>query len=261
MKRLLLPLAFALAGCNPAASGLEKLVEKNPEILLTAIEKNPEAFMRAFDRAAQAARAKEEERMLAEEAKRRAAELRNPLQPVVDNTRALEGSSTAPITIVEYSDFECPYCRRGVITMQELMRRYPGQIRLIMKHKVNPAIHPHATTAARYYEAIALQSSEKASAFKARLFERQEELSVRGVAFIREQAKAVGADIARLDRTLNGRAVIERITADSIEAERFAFTGTPAYIVNGVSVRGAYPLDHFVELIELQLAARKKGES
>jgi protein-disulfide isomerase len=218
------------------------------------MESNPEAFMNAFERAAQRASVIRAERMEREEAERRAAELRTPLTPVLDPARVYEGEPGAPVTIVEYSDFECPYCRRGVATLDEVLDRYAGRVRLLYKHNPNSAAHPHAPLAARYYEAIALQDAARARAFRHALFDGQEELSLRGEAFLREQAVAVGADAGRLRQDLSAAVVAERIAADSAEADAFGFTGTPAYVINGVSIRGAYPLEEFVELIELHLA-------
>lgn len=257
----MLPLALGLAGCNPASSGLERLIERNPQILLNAIEKNPEAFMRTFERAAQVARSREDERLNKEEMARREAEFIDPLRPILSADRAFEGNERAPITIVEYSDFQCPYCKAGVGTIADVLERYPGQVRVILKHKTNPDIHPFAPVAARYYEAIALQSTSKAVDFKHRVFAAQQQLSVDGERMLRSHAAAAGADMSRIDRDLKESSVIrERIAADSLEAAKFGFEGTPAYVVNGVSIRGAYPLDDFVKLIDRQLGLKVGGK-
>jgi protein-disulfide isomerase len=235
---------------------VEDVLARNPEILAAAMERDPETFMEAFERTARRAALLRDERFQREEAARRDAELRAPLRPELDPARAYTGPDSAAITIVEYSDFECPYCRRGMATIDELFARYPGQVRLLYKHNASSPAHPHAKLAARYYEAVALQDDALARTFKRRLFDGQETLSARGESYLREQAAAVGADTVRVRRDLESAVVTARLAADSAEVERFGFEATPAYLINGVSVRGAYPLDHFVALIERLPAGR-----
>jgi protein-disulfide isomerase len=250
MTRVFIPLAFVLAGCHPLQSSVEKAVAQNPEIVISAMKANPELFMRAFTDVATAVRVAEEKQAAEDERERAELERRHPLAPVIDASRAADGARDARITIVEYADFECPYCRRGSYTLRELQKRYPGQVRIIMKHRTNPALHEHAQIAATFYEAVALQSQAKAIAFRHELFAGQEELSLRGEDFLREKVVAVGADLHRVLRDRASDVVRLRLKADSAEAARFNITGTPVYVVNGMSVRGAYPLQHFVQLIE-----------
>ena len=94
------------------------------------------------------------------------------VNPVIEDSRVIVGAKNAPITIVEYSDFECPYCSRGFATVKQLLSEYKGQIRFVFKH-LPLDFHPLAKPAALYYEAIALQSHEKAIKFHDKIFENQ----------------------------------------------------------------------------------------
>lgn len=84
------------------------------------------------------------------------------LAPAIDPDRIVRGNPKAGITIFEYTDFQCPYCRQGARTVDEVMARYEGQVRLIVKHLPLPLLHPMAMSCALYFEAISMQSGDKA---------------------------------------------------------------------------------------------------
>src|SRR5690606_11223853 len=107
--------------------------------------------------------------------------------------------ASAPVTIVEYTDFECPYCARGAQTMKELEKKYGEKVRLTVKHLPLP-FHRRAMISAQYFEAIALQDKQKAWKFKEAVFENQDGLKSGGEFFLEETAKKVGADTARLKK-------------------------------------------------------------
>ena len=112
--------------------------------------------------------------------------------------------------------------------------------------------------AAQYYEAIRLQDEKKAFAFHDEIFLNQPKLK-NGTAFLDATAKKVGADLAKVKKDLNSPAVKNRIDADLKEAASFGMQGTPGFLLNGVPVRGAYPADYFVTLVdELQKRGKLK---
>ena len=149
-------LALSLVNCAPSAKQLKDAVEKDPSIVFTAIEKDPEQFIEVVNKAAQNAQKKAQEKAMAEEGKKRDEEFANPLKPTIDESRVFFGPKDAKITIVEYSDFECPYCSKGHATIDEVMKAYPKDVRVFYKH-LPLDFHPMAMPAARYFEAVAMQ--------------------------------------------------------------------------------------------------------
>ena len=248
--RVLLLLTLFLLGCSPSAIQLQKTLEENPNILVNAIKKNPDAIIGAID---EAAKKRAQERAAKGQQDTRAAEFANPKQPVIGDNRAIFGAKDAVITIVEYSDFECPFCARGYNTLKELMKQNEGKIRVLYKH-LPLNFHPLAEPAARYYEAIALQDHTKAVAFHDKLFEEQRQLKTEGAAMLDRVAKEVGADLAKLKKDKDSKPVTDIIEADKAEAAKFGFSGTPGFLINGVSLKGAYPAPEFQKIIDQHLA-------
>jgi protein-disulfide isomerase len=171
------------------------------------------------------------------------------LRPEVDPTRIVRGSPTAPITVFEYTDFQCPYCAYGARTIEEVLARYEGQVRLIVKHLPLPKLHPMAMACAVYFEALSMQSPALAWGFYDRIFADQAALSG-GEKYLGDLAAQLGADMSRLAKDLMSKTVGNRIAADLKESEAFKFDGVPAFIVNGRPIEGAQPADRFSAVIE-----------
>lgn len=253
---LVATLAFAIAACAPSAKQLKEAVEKDPSIVFTAIEKNPDKFIEVVMKAQQEAQKVAGDRAQEEEKKQRDAEYANPLKPEIDETRVIFGNKAAPITIVEFSDFQCPYCSRGYQTVQQVRKEYGDKVRIVFKH-LPLDFHPLAMPAAKYFEAIAQQSAEKAEKFHDMIFENQGMLKDKGEAYFAEVTKKVGADLKKVQAALKDEKIQKRIDADMAEAKNFNMSGTPGFIINGVSLRGAYPFPAFKEIIDRHLASAK----
>jgi protein-disulfide isomerase len=252
-KFVILSLGLGLAGCA-SESQIKSVLEKNPELLFSAIEKNPEKFMEVVQKASMVAQRKQQEDAEKEEAARVENELKNPLKPEWSADRATEGTKGAPIQIVEYSDFQCPYCGKGYQVVQQVLKEYKGKVHFMFKHLPLP-MHPLAMPAAQRFEAIALQSAEKAYKFHNEVFENQRKLGgPDGEKFLDTVAAKVGANVAQMKKDMNSDKVKARIDADMAEAEKFGISGTPGFVVQGVSVRGAYPFETFKGIIDKKLA-------
>ena len=245
-----------LTNCAPSAPQIKKVLEDNPDILYSVIQKDPKKFLEVVNEAAQKARAGEEAKFQEDEKKAREEEMKNPKKPEMSADRASVGPENAPVTIIEYSDFQCPFCRRGHSTMDQVLKEYGDKVHLVFKDFPIDRIHPLALPAAKMYEAIALQDKDKATKYKNYVFDHQDELVSGGQKFIDEAAKKVGANVAKAKKDADGDEVKKRIDADRAEAEKFGFSGTPGYLVNGISLKGAYPFEEFKTLIDQQLAKK-----
>ncbi|MDB2426029.1 thioredoxin domain-containing protein [bacterium] len=255
MKKLvvsLIGLSFLAMGCVPASS-LKKTLEENPDIVFNVIEKHPAKFMEVVKKAARNAEQKTAGQREADEKKALEEEFKNPKKPDLSGNRVtFGGGKSAAITIVEYSDFECPFCTRGYNTMNQVKKKYGDKVRIIYKH-LPLGFHKMAEPASRYFEAIALQSHKKAEKFHDYVFENQDKLKSGQEKFLKQAATKAGANLKKVLKDLNSKEVTAIIEKDKAEAAKFGFSGTPGFLVNGVSVKGAYPMSHFEMIIEKHL--------
>lgn len=248
--------ALALAvSCTTSKEDLKKLMKENPDIVTESIKANPQKFIEALNEAVKSAQEGEGKRREEEEKKQLENSFNNPLQAEIRADESFRGNKDAPITLIEYSDFECPFCSRGFTTVMELMKKYDGKIRFAYKH-LPLSFHPQAMPASQYYEAIRLQSPEKAWQFHDAIYQNQRKLQ-NGEAFLKAEAKKLGVDMNKLAKDVKSEAVQARIDADMAEAQKFGFQGTPGFLLNGVPVKGAYPASHFEGIIE---ELKKRGK-
>lgn len=227
---------------------LQKALEKNPDLVLAALKKaDKTAFFQYVMEANQEFQAKKQAE---EESKEKAAleeAYKNPLKPSIDDKTRIRGEKNAPITIVEYSDFQCPYCGRGFQVVEEVRAKYGPKVRFIYKNLPLVAIHPNALPAAKWFEAVSLQSPEKAWQFHDTMFKNQGSLSED---FYKKTAKDLGLDVEKAAKDAQSKAVADKIEADTTEAKGFGFSGTPGFLINGIPLRGAYPAEDFDKIIK-----------
>jgi protein-disulfide isomerase len=246
-KFILLSLVV-LAGACTSKDQIKKMLVENPDIMTEAIEANPDKFIDALNNAVKKSQETMAKRREEDESKQLEESFNNPLVPSIRSDESFRGNKDAPLTLIEYSDFECPFCSRGFATVMELMKKYEGKIRFVYKH-LPLSFHPQAMPASQYYEAIRLQSEEKAYRFHDEIYKNQPSLK-NGEKFLKELAKKVGADMNKLATDVKSEAVMKRIQQDIDEAGKFGFQGTPGFLLNGVPVKGAYPTSHFEDLIK-----------
>ncbi len=256
MKRsIVLGLVLIMASACTSKDDLKKMMKENPEIITDAIEANPAKFIEALNKAVKTAQEGEGKKREEEEKKALEDSFNNPLQAEIRSDESFRGAANAPITLIEYSDFECPFCSRGFNTVMELMEKYKGKIRFAYKH-LPLSFHQQAMPASQYYEAIRLQSPEKAWQFHDEIYKNQRKLQ-NGEAFLKEAAKKLKVDMAKLAKDVKSEEVQKRIDADMAEAAKFGFQGTPGFLLNGIPVKGAYPTSHFEGLVD-ELTKRGK---
>ena len=249
-------LVLSVIGFKRGGDGLAEALKTNPEVLTEAIKQNPADILAALQEAAVSAREEMAKKKADEEKKQFDEYFNDPLKPKLADDRVFLGSSDAPLVLVEYSDFECPFCKRGLETVNNLREKYGDKLKFIYKH-LPLSFHDNAKIAAQYFEAIALQDGKKAYRFHDLLFAEQTKLK-RGEPFLQSIAKKAGADMAKLKQDLHSKEVLGRIEEDQKEAAKFGIQGTPGFLLNGIPVKGAYPAEHFNEQIVNRLVKEGK---
>lgn len=254
---LLLPLALVFFSCAPKTADIQKALEDNPEILVNAIKKNPEKVLAALQEAAQDGQKRAQELAAKEEEAKFEAEFKNPLKPVVSDSRPSMGLVNAPITIVNYTDFQCPFCARGYQTLEKIKETYGDKVRIIVKN-LPLSNHPMALPAAERFEALMLIDADKAWAFYHEIFAHQDKLNGGQEKYLDSVVQKLGADLKKVKTLMASEKVRSIIRSDMEEADKFSIQGTPGFIVAGVSVRGAYPFETFKTIIDRKIAEEKQ---
>ncbi|WP_066301870.1 Na+/H+ antiporter NhaA [Arthrobacter luteolus] len=170
-------------------------------------------------------------------------EARAPLEPVgkhlarpVDPGRDhVFGNPEAPLTLVEYGDFECPFCSRATGVVDEVREHFGAELRWVWRHLPLTRVHPHAVQAAEAAEAASLQG--RFGPYASRLFEDQDHLEP---ADLLSLAENLGLDPDRFESDLRSADVVNRVRDDALDAEAMDLHSTPTFFVNGVRHRGPY---------------------
>lgn len=159
------------------------------------------------------------------------------------------GPEGAPVTIVEFSDFNCPFCQRVNATLKALLDRYPEQVRIVFRHYPLDSIHPRARAIAE--ASVCADEQDLFWDFHDRVFADGTALEDDA---LRAIAEGTGLDLDAYDACrADGRAG-QVVARDVEDGAAVGVTGTPAFFVNGVRLTGAQPLDAFVDVIEKELA-------
>ena len=158
-----------------------------------------------------------------------------------------KGTWPAKVVIVEYSDFECPFCSRGAKTVEDIMKNHGKDVYFIYKH--NPlGFHPNAEPAARASEAAGMQG--KFFEMHDKMFADYKNLTQPN---FEKWAKELGLNVAKFKKDMESQKVKDIIKADVAESAKVGARGTPNFFVNGIPVRGALPYERFKPTIEAEL--------
>ncbi len=177
----------------------------------------------------------------------------NQLQPSVDPARdRISGPVEAEVTLPEFGDYQCTYCRRahpGIMQLRD--ERLPGQLRYVFRHFPNTRLHPQAELAAEAAEAAGAQGAFWE--MHEYLFAHQDALDREGL--IRGAAK-LRLDVERFTRELDARTYAERVREDFASAERSGAHATPTFFINGRRYDGPWDTESALEVIEKPLGLR-----
>lgn len=159
------------------------------------------------------------------------------------------GPADAPITIVEFSDFECPFCRRfQQETYQSLLDAYPGQIRFVYRNLPLTSIHPEALPSAE--AAMCAHEQDFFFPYHDKLFSSDQ----LGAEVYLQYARDLGLDMTAFQSCLDSDRNISIINSDADFAVQLGINSTPTFFINGLAVVGAQPLDAFRQVIDRELA-------
>jgi protein-disulfide isomerase len=172
---------------------------------------------------------------------------RNEVSP--DPSRML-GKPDAPVEIVEFSDFQCPYCQQAYPTVMALVKKYEGQVNLSYRDFPLRSLHPRAQVAAHASRCAGEQG--KFWEYHNSLFELPNQL---GDVELELHAATVGVDTEKFKACLDSGRYDEAIEQDLQAGMRAGITGTPAFFINGILVSGSQPVSVFEQTIEAELAA------
>lgn len=178
--------------------------------------------------------------------------LEPPRQTVAAAKGAVKGPASAPIEMIEFSDFQCPYCQRAHSTIEQVLATYGDKIRFVYRHYPVPG-HPNAKAAAEASECAKEQG--KFWPFHDRLFANTSKLSD---ADLKQHAAAIGIDTAAFNSCFDSHKYSQLVDADARDGESAGVNGTPAFYINGRMLSGAQPFDAFKRVIDDELARKTR---
>ncbi|WP_421940730.1 DsbA family protein [Pedobacter sp.] len=155
------------------------------------------------------------------------------LKPAVNGNDHIEGPSSAPVEIVEFGDYQCPYCGQAYPIIKDIQVLFEGQIKFIFRNFPLQEIHPLAFLAAQSAEAAALQG--KFWEMHNAIYENQTGMSEE---FFIKTATEIGLDLKQFQEDVASESVRERVEADFESGVRSGVNGTPSFYVNGQKFDG-----------------------
>lgn len=160
------------------------------------------------------------------------------------------GPEAAPITIVEFSDFQCPYCLKAKPTLARLRSEYPDSVRVVFKH-FPLSFHKQAINAHR----AALAAGEQGKFWEMHdlIFANPRTLDAEDM---KQHARALDLDVAAFEQAFGSERLREAIDRDVAEGRAAGVRGTPAFFINGRLLSGAQPFERFKQLVDEELANR-----
>ena len=184
-----------------------------------------------------------------------------PIRVVMDAPRSTvqvnsddpsQGKADAPVTVVEYSDFQCPFCLRVMPTLKELRTKYGDRMRLVWKDFPLTQIHPQAFVAAQAGNCAREQG--KFWEYHDKLFGNQSSLTPDS---LKKYAADTGLDTAKFNQCLDSSKYEARVQDALAAGNRLGISSTPTVFVNGRMINGAQPIEVFESVIDEELARGK----
>lgn len=160
------------------------------------------------------------------------------------DTDYIRGDKNAPVTMIEYSDFQCPFCKRVQPTIDKLLTDYKGKVKLIYRH-FPLSFHQYAQKSAEASECAGEQG--KFWEMHDKIFENQDRLDVDS---LKSYAKELGLNTSNFNKCLDDGKYAQKVKDDMTEGTKYGVKGTPATFINGQMISGAQPYDSFKSVID-----------
>jgi protein-disulfide isomerase len=181
--------------------------------------------------------------------------LMEPTRVEVAATGPAQGPATAPITIVEFSDFQCPYCARLIPTLDQVKAKYGDKVRIVFRqYPLN--FHENAQKAAE--ASLCANDQGKFWELHNAMFENQQALAVEQ---LKAKAVELGMNAEQFNSCLDGSKYAAQVKTDFDEGAKAGVSGTPALFINGRFLSGAQPLNEISKIIDDELARKAEGSS
>ncbi|HUI26540.1 MAG TPA: DsbA family protein [Candidatus Kryptonia bacterium] len=178
--------------------------------------------------------------------------------PIVDvpGSGPSRGPANAPVTIIEFSDYQCPFCGQAEQSVQQVLSAYKDQVRLVYRDFPLSEIHPHAQKAAEAARCAGDQG--KYWEYHSKLFQNQKQLAA---SQLEQLAADLQLDKSRFQQCLNSSKHEKAVLADFETGSSVGVSGTPAFFINGRFYSGALPFENFKEVIDEILQQKKPSAS
>jgi protein-disulfide isomerase len=170
-----------------------------------------------------------------------------PREKVADAGFPAKGPSKAKVVVVEFSDFQCPFCQRAEPTVQQVLKTYGDRIRFVYRHYPLPN-HPNARPAAE--AAACAEQQGQFWPYHEVLFANSSRLSNDD---LKAHAQSAGLDVSAFTACFDNHRAKARVDKDVADANDAGVTGTPAFFINGRPLEGAQPFEAFKQIIEEEL--------
>lgn len=169
----------------------------------------------------------------------------------VDQTNHVLGPEDAPVTLVEYGDFECPHCRAAHFYLKNVLATMGDDVRFAFRHMPLAQVHPMAQPAAEAAEAAGAQG--KFWPMHDLIYENQDRL---GPALLTRLGQRLGLDMQRFADDVNSHRFLPKVKEDFMSAVRSGAAGTPSFFINGEPYEGSYDDEALIEALRFAAQAR-----
>jgi predicted DsbA family dithiol-disulfide isomerase len=173
-----------------------------------------------------------------------------PFRIAVAATGPARGPAAAPITIVEFADFQCPYCKRAESSLHALLEQYPDKLRIVFRNLPLTQIHPQAEGAAE--AAVCADRQGKFWEMHDAMYADQGSLAPDA---LKDTAKRLGLNAGQFSACLSGGTPVATLGSDAKAAQDLGLSGTPYFFINGRPLDGNVPLEKFQSIIAEELRA------